>query len=117
MNTFKNARRDFLKQSMYFGAAVVASTPLAKVLAQNSARRGAKMKFGLVTYLWGQDWDLPALIANCEKAGISGVELRTQHAHGVESDLTTRQRRRVKRQFENSAVTLVGLGTNFAFHR
>ncbi len=116
MSTFNNARRDFLKQSMYFGAATVAAGPLGKVLAQSSARRGAKMKFGLVTYLWGQDWDLPVLIANCEKAGISGVELRTQHAHGVESDLNARQRRDVKRRFENSTVTLVGLGTNFAFH-
>jgi sugar phosphate isomerase/epimerase len=74
------------------------------------------MKFGLVTYLWGQDWDLPTLIANCEKTRVLGVELRTQHAHGVESDLNARQRRNVKRRFDNSAVTLVGLGTNFAFH-
>ena len=116
MNTFNNTRRDFLKQSMYFGAATVAAGPLGKVLAMSSARKGAKIKLGLVTYLWGQDWDLPTLIANCEKAGISGVELRTQHAHGVESTLNPRQRRDVKRRFENSAVTLVGLGTNFAFH-
>lgn len=116
MRTFKKTRRDFLKQSIYLGTAAVTAGSLSKVLAQNSARKGAKMKFGLVTYLWGQDWDLPALIANCEKAGIPGVELRTQHAHGVESDLNARQRRRVKRQFQNSTVTLVGLGTNFAFH-
>ncbi|MHC4536765.1 MAG: DUF6807 family protein [Planctomycetota bacterium] len=116
MSTFNNARRDFLKQSMYFGAAAVAAGPFGKVLAMGSARKGAKMKLGLVTYLWGQDWDLPTLIANCEKAGISGVELRTQHAHGVESTLNPRQRRGVKRRFENSSVTLVGLGTNFAFH-
>jgi sugar phosphate isomerase/epimerase len=116
MSTFNNTRRDFLKQSMYFGATAVVAGPLGKVLARRSARRGAKMKLGLVTYLWGQDWNLPMLIANCEKAGISGVELRTQHAHGVESTLNPRQRRDVKRRFENSAVTLVGLGTNFAFH-
>jgi sugar phosphate isomerase/epimerase len=116
MSTFNNTRRDFLKQSIYFGTTVVAVGPLAKVLAMHSNRKGAKMKFGLVTYLWGQDWDIPTLIANCEKAGITGVELRTQHAHGVESSLDARQRRKVKEQFENSAVTLVGLGTNFAFH-
>ncbi len=116
MSTFNNTRRDFLKQSIYFGTTAVAVGPLAKVLAMHSNRKGAKMKLGLVTYLWGQDWDIPTLIANCEKAGIAGVELRTQHAHGVESSLNARQRRRVKEQFENSAVTLVGLGTNFAFH-
>ena len=116
MSTFNNTRRDFLKQSIFFGTAAVTAGPLGKVLAMLSARRGTKMKFGLVTYLWGQDWDIPTLIANCEKAGISGVELRTEHAHGVESNLNARHRRRVKSQFENSAVTLVGLGTNFAFH-
>jgi sugar phosphate isomerase/epimerase len=74
------------------------------------------MKFGLVTYLWGQDWDLPTLIANCEKTKVLGVELRTQHAHKVESNLNAAQRRDVKKRFENSPVTLVGLGCNFAFH-
>ncbi len=116
MNTFINTRRDFLKQSMYFGAATAAAGPLSKVLAFSSTGPGSKMKFGLVTYLWGQDWDLPTLIANCEKAGVLGVELRTQHAHGVESDLNARQRREVKKRFADSPVTLVGLGTNFAFH-
>ena len=116
MNTSNNTRRDFLKQSMYFGASLAAVGPLGKALALSSAGPGSKMKFGLVTYLWGRDWDLPTLIANCEKSRVLGVELRTQHDHGVESDLNARQRRNVKRRFENSAVTLVGLGTNFAFH-
>jgi len=116
MSTFNNTRRDFLKQSMYFGAAVAAVGPLGKVLAASPAGPGSRMKFGLVTYLWGRDWDLPTLITNCEKSRVLGVELRTQHAHGVESDLNVRQRRNVKKRFENSAVTLVGLGTNFAFH-
>ncbi len=74
------------------------------------------MKFGLVTYLWGQDWDLPTVIANCEKTDVLGVELRTEHAHGVEATLTESQRRDVKKRFADSRVTLVGLGTNFAFH-
>jgi sugar phosphate isomerase/epimerase len=74
------------------------------------------MRLGLVTYLWGQDWDLPTLIANCEKSGVLGVELRTQHAHGVEANLSAAERRRVKAQFAGSGVTLVGLGTNFDFH-
>ena len=116
MNISNNTRRDFLKQSMHFGAAAVAAGPLSKVLAFSSTGPGSRMKFGLVTYLWGQDWDLPTLIANCEKARVLGVELRTQHAHGVESDLNTRQRREVKKRFADSPVTLVGLGTNFAFH-
>jgi len=42
--------------------------------------------------------------------------LRTQHAHGVESNLTAAQRRQVKARFADSPVTLVGLGMNFDFH-
>jgi len=116
MSTVNNTRRDFLKQSMYFGAVVAAAGPLGKVLAASPALPGSKMKFGLVTYQWGKDWDLPTLIANCEKSRVLGVELRTQHDHGVESNLNARQRRSVKKRFADSPVTLVGLGTNFAFH-
>jgi len=116
MNTIIRTRRNFLKQSMYVGAAVVAAGPLSGVLARSSAGPGSGMKFGLVTYLWGKDWDLPTVIANCEETRVLGVELRTQHAHGVESNLNARQRREVKKRFDDSPVTLLGPGTNFAFH-
>ncbi|MBN1972916.1 MAG: beta-galactosidase [Sedimentisphaerales bacterium] len=36
MSTFRNTRRDFLSQSVYFGTAVVASSPLVKLFAMNS---------------------------------------------------------------------------------
>jgi len=73
-------------------------------------------RFGLVTYLWGQDWDLPTLIHNCQETGVGGVELRTEHAHGVEIHLSHMQRSAVQRQFAGSDVVLVGLGTNWSFH-
>jgi len=78
-------------------------------------KRGG-MRFGLVTYLWGRDWDLPTLIANCEKTEVLGVELRTEHAHRVEANLTASERKEVKMRFADSRVTLVGLGTNYDFH-
>jgi sugar phosphate isomerase/epimerase len=68
--------------------------------------------FGLVTYLWGADWDLPTLLANCLAAGYQAVELRTTHAHGVEPALDDNQRRDVARQFDDAGLTLVGLGSN-----
>ncbi len=74
------------------------------------------MRFGLVTYQWGKDWDLPTLISNCEKAKFSGVELRTEHAHGVEPSLNTTQRKEVKKRFEDSPVECVGYGSNQEFH-
>jgi sugar phosphate isomerase/epimerase len=73
------------------------------------------MAFGLVTYLWGQDWDLPTLIANCEASRVLGVELRTEHAHGVEPRLNAQQRAEVAARFSNSEVTLTGLGSNERF--
>ncbi len=116
LSRFRNTRRDFLKQSMYFGTAAFAAGHTDKLFAMISAEPKTRMKFGLVTYLWGKDWDLPTLIANCEKTKLFGVELRTQHAHGVEANLDAQKRSEVKKRFEDSPVTLVGLGTNFDFH-
>lgn len=74
------------------------------------------MKFGLVTYQWGKNWDLPTLIRNCGKTGYEAVELRTGHAHGVETTLNTAQRAEVKKRFDDSPVTCVGYGSNFEYH-
>jgi len=74
------------------------------------------MRFGLVTYQWGRDWDLPTLIANCEKAGYEGLELSTEHAHKVESNLTPAQRADVKKRFAASKVKCIGYGSNFEYH-
>ena len=84
---------------------------------ENSAKKritkpGLGMKFGLVTYLWGQYWDLPTLIGNCEKAGLLGVELRTTHAHKVEPNLNKQQREDVKKRFADSPVDIVGIGSD-----
>ena len=76
----------------------------------------ANLRFGLVTYMWGSDWDLPTLLANCEKAGALGVELRTTHAHHVEPSLSAAERQEVKQRFADSPVALVGLGSNEHFH-
>jgi len=103
------SRRDVLRLSIGLGAA----GPLGAALA--SEKSGSRMRFGLVTYLWGKDWDLPTLIANCEKTGVLGVELRTTHAHGVEPNLNAQQRSEVKKRFKDSPVALVGLGSNERF--
>jgi len=107
-----SSRRDFLKHSIRVGAAALAAGPLGKARAPAAEVPGSKMKLGLVTYLWGQDWDLPTVIANCEKTKVLGVELRTQHKHGVEPSLGARQRKEVKKRFADSPVVFVGPGTN-----
>lgn len=77
--------------------------------------KGGEIQFGLVTYQWAKDWDLPTLIANCEKTNVLGVELRTTHKHGVEPSLNDEQRTEVRKRFENSRVQCVGLGSDERF--
>ncbi|HEX5026059.1 MAG TPA: TIM barrel protein [Agriterribacter sp.] len=105
------SRRDFLLQTATTGLGLSTINSLSSFYPA-----GPKMKFGLVTYQWGRDWDLPTLIANCEKTGLWGVELRTQHAHKVESNLSASERLEVKKRFADSPVTCIGYGSNFEYH-
>ena len=73
---------------------------------------GSEMKLGLVTYLWAKDWDIPAMIKNCKAANIQGVELRVEHAHGVTLDMNSAERKNVRKQFADSPIEIVGMGTN-----
>lgn len=108
------SRRQFL-QTALMGAGAAVAWPAMAHRAHAAADRGFKMAFGLVTYMWGADWDLPTLIANCQQAGCLGVELRTTHRHGVEPSLDRAGREEVRQRFADSEVTLVGLGSNERF--
>lgn len=108
----KLSRRIFIQKSITASIGLAAVNPL--LTWSKSVSPG--MRLGLVTYQWGKDWDLPTLIANCEKAGFQGVELRTQHAHGIETNLSAAQRADVKKRFAASTVTCVGYGSNFEYH-
>jgi sugar phosphate isomerase/epimerase len=74
------------------------------------------MKLGLVTYQLGKDWDVPTLIEKLTALRFQGVELRTEHAHGVEDTLTKEQRADVRQRFAAAPVELVGLGSTFEYH-
>jgi sugar phosphate isomerase/epimerase len=106
------SRRTFLQKSLIAGAGLSLIDPFSA----HAMVKKSKMKLGLVTYQWGKDWDLPTLIANCEKTGFQGVELRTQHAHGVETSLNAQERKDVKKRFADSPVTCVGYGSNYEYH-
>ncbi len=111
MNTLP--RRTFLRSSLAAGFAVATVTPQ---LASAATAVESKMKFGLVTYLWGQNMDLSSLIDACEKSGLGGVEVRTEHKHSVEPSLSKVERAAVRKQFDDSPVELVGYGSNAQFH-
>ena len=74
------------------------------------------MRLGLVTYNMARDWDIPTIIEKCTATGFEGVELRTTHAHGVEVALTSEERSTVRKQFKDSPIELVGLGSAFEYH-
>jgi sugar phosphate isomerase/epimerase len=108
------SRRDWLLTA---AAGSSAAAFAAALPAQEKAApaQETSIGFGLVTYMWGAEWDLPTLLANCKKTGALGVELRTTHAHKVEPSLNEKQRAEVQQRFADSGVTLVGLGSNERF--
>jgi len=102
----KKNRRIFIRDLALLSGAFMANGFMAPPAAKS------KMKLGLVTYNWGKDWDVPTLIKNCSAAKIYGVELRTEHAHGVGPSLSAEKRKEVKKMFADSPVKIVGMGTN-----
>ena len=106
------SRRDFLAAS----ALAAVATGLRPRFAAAQQESPSRMRFGLVTYLWGKDMSLPELLDVCEKSGVLGVELRTEHAHGVEPSLSKSERLEVRKRFADSPVVLVGYGSNAQYH-
>lgn len=107
------SRRTFLKSAAMGLAAGGLSLSHRTSVAQE--KKGADIRYGLVTYQWAKDWDLPTLIANCEKARVLGVELRTTHKHGVEPTLNANERADVRKRFADSPVKFLGIGSNERF--
>jgi sugar phosphate isomerase/epimerase len=94
--------------------ALAAALPAASRLLAADA---AKMRFGLTSYQWASDWDIPAIIANCTRAKAFGVELRTgsNYAHAVETTVGSSRRGEVKRLFQDSPVKLIGIASPVRF--
>src|SRR5262245_13188820 len=86
--------------------------------ADTAVKAPAKLKFrlGLVTYLVASTWDVKSLLKVCKAAGISPVELRTEHKHGVEPTLSKEKRKEVRKQFADAGVAIWGCGSTCDFH-
>jgi sugar phosphate isomerase/epimerase len=106
-------RREFLS-SLAVAPAAAALPRLQAPSAPPSAHGG--LKLGTVTYLIAQNWDVPTIIKNLTEAQFDAVELRTTHKHGVEISLAKPERAAVRKQFDDSPVTIGGLGTTCEFH-
>jgi sugar phosphate isomerase/epimerase len=105
-------RRDFLTAV----AAVPALSTLQPAQTPKPAPARSGLKVGTVTYNIAKDWDVPTIIKNLTEVGMDGVELRTTHKHGVEIALSPAARAEVRKQFEDSAVRIGGLGTICEYH-
>src|SRR5436190_12341911 len=104
------SRRQLLASSAAAGAAMGLNSILPR--RASAASDLPAIGYGLVTYMWGAEWDLPTLLENCKKTGVLGVELRTTHAHKVEPNLNDQQRAEVAKRFADSGVTCVGIGSD-----
>jgi sugar phosphate isomerase/epimerase len=84
--------------------------------AQAAAEPARRFRLGLVTYNIAATWDLATLLRICKNVGISPVELRTTHKHGVEPTLVKPQRQEVRKRFADAGVEIWGCGSTCEFH-
>ncbi len=109
---------DFTRRSLLAGAIGAAITPAPAFADQPALPAAAslpKFKLGLVTYNVAAEWDLPTVLSVCTTVGISVVELRTGHKHGVEPSLSKDQRAEVRKRFADSGITFWGCGSTCEF--
>ncbi len=104
------------RQLLAGSAATLATALLAQASLRAAPQASPGMRLGLVTYLWGKDMSLEEVISACEKSGVLGVELRTEHKHAVEPSLSKAARAEVMKRFADSPVELVGYGSNCEYH-
>lgn len=106
------SRRQFLATS----AAAVAAAALPRTAAAAAERSAPKYRLGIVTYNVAAQWDVPTILKVCKSVGLSAVELRTTHKHGVEPSLGSDARRDVKKQFADAGIEIWGCGSTCEFH-
>ncbi len=99
-------RRQFLQTGALAAAGLAAPTD-----SPAKDDKAAKFRLGLVTYNLAASWDLDTLLGVCKRVGISPVELRTTHKHGVEPSLAKDRRKEVRRRFADAGVAVWGCGT------
>jgi len=115
-------RRTFLGASLAFAGGLATSASAAHGETESAAggqsggQRGRQTRLGLVTYNLAADWDLDALIRRCREVGLSAVEFRTTHKHGVEPSLSKEQRKEVRKKLEDSGLSAWSLGSVCEYH-
>jgi len=109
-------RRRFLQTGALATAGLAVSNTHTQGAPAAPVPKGPKFRLGLVTYNLAAGWDLPTLLKVCKATGISPVELRTTHKHGVEPALTKAERKDVRKRFADAGVEIWGCGSTCEFH-
>src|SRR4051794_35110262 len=107
-------RRHFLHAAGALAAGSLAA-PAAAAAASPAAGK-PKFSLGIVTYNIAATWDVPTILKVCKGVGLTPVELRTTHKHGVEPRMTRDERADVRHKFEDAGVGIWGCGTTCEFH-
>jgi sugar phosphate isomerase/epimerase len=107
------SRRHLLQTASSLAAASLAA-PMARAEPANA--KPLKFRLGIVTYNIAAQWDILTILKVCKNVGLSPVELRTTHKHGVEPSLSKDERKNVKRRFADAGIDIWGCGTVCEFH-
>src|SRR5262245_28085377 len=101
------------RQLLQAGAlgAISLAIPSSSPAADKPADKGPPFRLGTVTYNVAAAWDLPTLLRVCKTAGISPIEFRTTHKHGVEPTLSKEQRTEVKKRCADAGIEIWGCGS------
>jgi sugar phosphate isomerase/epimerase len=106
-------RRRFLQTA---GAATAAGIATRPAHAAPASDKPLGFRLGIVTYNIAANWDLPTILRVCKNVGLSPVELRTTHKHGVEPSLSKGQRQEIRKRFADAGVEIWGCGSVCEFH-
>jgi len=111
----RSSRREFAWTSLVSASALLLPRP-GRPAPAGRDRAAGEIHLGLVTYNVAKDWDLDTLLRNCREAGLTGVEFRTSHAHGVERTLSPAQRAEVRTKCAAAGMRQTSLGSVCEFH-
>jgi sugar phosphate isomerase/epimerase len=110
------SRRRFLQAAGGLAAAGAVLPGSAAATAIPNSKAPLKFRLGIVTYNIAAKWDVPTILKVCKNVGLSPVELRTSHKHGVEPTLAKDRRKEVRKQFADAGIEIWGCGTTCEFH-
>src|ERR1700730_10978355 len=96
------SRRDFLGSAAALSVAEMAAGRASASGGEADSAR--KFRLGIVTYNIAANWDLATIMRVCRSVGLSPVELRTTHKHGVEPTLSKSERREVRQRFADAGI-------------